>query len=67
LAEEIETLNLYINLESMLLENDFHYELKVNPTVETNSIQIPALLLQPYIENSFKHGLRHKKGDKKIS
>jgi hypothetical protein len=67
LAEEIETLNLYINLESMLLENDFHYELKVNPTVETNSIQIPALLLQPYIENSFKHGLRHKKGDKKLT
>lgn len=66
LADELETLSLYINLESMLLQDDFDFEMKLDPMLDTGAISIPSLLLQPYVENAFKHGLRHKKGKKQL-
>jgi len=66
LSDEIETLTLYINLESILLEDDFSFQLEIDPTVDCGAIEIPSLLLQPYVENAFKHGLRHKKGAKSL-
>ncbi|MCB0509971.1 MAG: histidine kinase, partial [Bacteroidetes bacterium] len=64
LTEEIETLKLYIQLESMLLDGSFHYEIKVDEKLDTDFIWIPNLLIQPLVENAFKHGLRHKRGEK---
>ncbi len=66
LADELETLTLYINLESMLLEEDFTFQFHVDDTIDTGGVLIPSLLLQPYVENAFKHGLRHKKGSKQL-
>ena len=66
LEEEIETLKLYIELESMLLQSDFSYAILVDDNVDISGIQIPTLLLQPFVENAFKHGLRHKTGSKQL-
>ena len=66
LEQEIETLKLYIELESMLLQSDFSYAILVDDNVDISGVQIPTLLLQPYVENAFKHGLRHKTGPKKL-
>ena len=66
IADELKTLKLYIELEAMMLEQ-FSYEVTVDPQVDMTSINIPALVLQPYIENAFKHGLRHKQGEKKLN
>lgn len=66
LAQEIEVLTLYIDLEAMLLESDFSYTMQVDETIDTSYVHIPALLIQPYVENAFKHGLRHKTGTKKL-
>jgi len=66
LSEELETVKLYINLESMLLEDDFEFELEVDEAIDLAAFKIPSLLIQPYIENALKHGLRHKKGNKKL-
>lgn len=57
LPEEVENLRLYLELESIRYEN-FSYELTVDPAVER--LHIPPMLIQPYIENAFKHGLLHK-------
>ncbi len=65
-ADELETLTLYINLESMLLEEDFTFQLDLDDSLDTGGVHIPSLLLQPYVENAFKHGLRHKKGSKQL-
>jgi ligand-binding sensor domain-containing protein len=65
LTDEINTIKLYIELEGMMFD-DFDYEIKIDDNLDTDSINIPSLLLQPYIENAFKHGLRHKKADKKL-
>jgi LytS/YehU family sensor histidine kinase len=66
LDQELDALKLYIDLEAMLLQSDFQYRIQVEENVDPSGIQIPALLLQPYVENAFKHGLRHKTGPKRI-
>jgi LytS/YehU family sensor histidine kinase len=66
LSEEIEILRIYIELEAMLLDGEFSYEIKLEDNIDADSIQIPGLLIQPYVENAFKHGLRHKKDTKKL-
>lgn len=66
LSDELETVKLYINLESMLLEEDFEFDLEVDEAIDLSALKIPSLLIQPYIENALKHGLRHKKGNKKL-
>lgn len=66
LQEEMEVLKLYIDLEALLLGGTFSYSIDIDENVPKQRIKIPSLLLQPFVENAFKHGLRHKKGDKKL-
>jgi ligand-binding sensor domain-containing protein len=57
LKQELETLGLYIELEQLRFEKAFTYHLNVEPQIDQESLMIPALLLQPYIENAIWHGL----------
>jgi len=66
-AEEIETMTLYLDLEKARFDQEFEYEITLKNIEDAYLIKIPSLLLQPYVENAVKHGLLHKKGDKKIT
>jgi LytS/YehU family sensor histidine kinase len=50
----------------MLLQTDLEYSISIDENLEPSCIHVPALLLQPYVENAFKHGLRHKVGPKRL-
>lgn len=69
LATEIEMLELYLELTKIRYENKFVYELLLEDNVNPNDIEIPTLLLQPFVENAIIHGLspRNKTGLLKIS
>lgn len=60
LADELEALTLYIEIEDLRFENRFDYEIKIDKNLELNSIYLPPLILQPYVENAIWHGLMHK-------
>ena len=60
LANELEALELYIQLEAVRFSNKFEYRIELHEDLETDYIEIPPLLLQPYVENSIWHGLMHK-------
>lgn len=59
LAEEIENLENYILLYQSRYEDRFVYSIHVDDVVDTNAKVIPALLLQPFVENAIRHGLLH--------
>lgn len=63
LEEEIATLKLYLELEELRFNNDFTYQINQGPT---DAIEIPPLLIQPFVENAIKHGLMHKDGEKTL-
>ena len=58
LSEEIETLILYMELENLRFRNPFTYNFLIAPDVDIKTTLIPPLILQPFIENSIKHGFR---------
>jgi sensor histidine kinase YesM len=67
LAEEEETLRLYLRLENLRFNEDLDYSINIDPTLNKDGTFIPVMLLQPYVENSIKHGLLHKKGTKRLN
>ena len=56
LHEEIETLKKYIALEAMRFQGAFDYQLNIADDVDTENIQVPPILLQPFVENAIWHG-----------
>ena len=68
LNEEIETLQLYLDLETLRFGKDFHSEITQNlSAINVDEQLVPAMFIQPFAENAMKHGLFHKKGEKRLS
>jgi ligand-binding sensor domain-containing protein len=65
LKKEIEILEKYLDLEQMRFSNKFNWEIINNISIDQN-IRIPNMLIQPYIENSIKHGFIENRFDYKI-
>jgi len=65
LDDEIERISLYLKLEEMRFQDKFDYNINVDKNIEPQSIKIPSMLLQPFIENSIWHGIlpRDKRGN----
>jgi sensor histidine kinase YesM len=61
LDKELETLHLYIQLESIRFQNQFKHEVSIAENISTGSIMIHPMLLQPFIENAIWHGLMQKR------
>jgi ligand-binding sensor domain-containing protein len=66
LDDELRSLKLYLELEALRFEEYFTYEIQVADMLYTYNIHIPAMLIQPYVENAIKHGLMHKHGEKNL-
>ncbi|WP_084370424.1 tetratricopeptide repeat-containing sensor histidine kinase [Reichenbachiella faecimaris] len=60
LKEEQEMIALYLKLEHYRFRDQFEYEFNVDPDLDLDEIEIPPMLIQPYIENAIWHGLRYK-------
>lgn len=67
LAEEMESLKLYLEIEALRFENDFEYQVIYEDELRESEVEIPSMMVQPYVENAIRHGLLHKKGIKKLS
>ena len=66
LNDEKKLLQSYLELEQLRFGSDFQFTLQVDPSINGDLCQLPPLLLQPFVENAIKHGLLHKKGEKKL-
>lgn len=64
--EELETLDLYINIENIRFSKEINYSVHISENLNTENIVVPSLILQPFIENAIWHGLSSKQGDKNI-
>lgn len=61
LAEELEILRLYTDLEKLRFDGKFKVEIITEEELDINKIEIPSMLLQPFVENAIMHGLVYKK------
>lgn len=65
IKEELEILNTYLRVQKIRYEEKIDYQIECEK--ELNQIQIPAMLLQPLVENCIVHGLEEKTGHGNIS
>jgi LytS/YehU family sensor histidine kinase len=57
LHEEIERMKLYLGLEQMRFKDRFDYHFIIDKNIDLFKTKIPAMLFQPYLENSIWHGI----------
>ncbi|HVW12716.1 MAG TPA: tetratricopeptide repeat protein [Mucilaginibacter sp.] len=62
LANDLETLELYMQLEALRLDNKFLYRIMIEESVDCETTMVPPMLLQPFVENSIWHGISPKDG-----
>lgn len=67
LAEEIETMELYMSIENIRFSNEIDFSVIIDSSLNLESIKIPPLVLQPFLENSLWHGLSSKGEGKKMT
>lgn len=63
IEDEIALLSIYLDLEKLRFKDSFEHTLEC---FQAEDIQIPPMIIQPFVENAIKHGLLHKEGIKKL-
>lgn len=66
LVDELETTFLYVKLEKLRFDDSFEFIYHIDEKIDTEDTLIPPMLLQPYIENSIKHGLMNRPAERKL-
>ncbi len=66
LKTELNTLENYIILEQQISAIPFNYTIETNLSIASEEIIVPPMLLQPFVENSIKHGLKQTGGFIKV-
>ena len=67
LNEELETAELYLNIENIRFNNEIDYTITVEKEIDAERVKIPSLVLQPFLENAIWHGLSGiESGEKKL-
>ena len=66
LAEELETAELYLNIENIRFSNTIDYKIEITEGLDPETLKLPSLILQPFLENAIWHGLSSKEGEKKL-
>ncbi len=66
LKKELDSLEVYMSIESMRFDNELKYSIEISDNLESEKYMIPTMILQPYIENAINHGLKHAEGEKKL-
>jgi len=60
LRKEIETIQNYLELQKVRYAGQFDYKLTVDDAIDEETMSIPPMLAQPFIENSIEHGIKYK-------
>ena len=66
LEDELDTMKLYMNIENIRFSNEIDFQVEVEKSINTSSIRVPSLILQPFLENALWHGLSSKENEKQI-
>lgn len=62
LTTELDSLRLYSELEALRFEHHFDFRIEVSEEIDPDFIELPPMIIQPFVENAIWHGLMHKSG-----
>lgn len=66
-AQEVAILENYMELEKLRFTDEFEYEIIVDPSLDAHMVEVPTMIIQPFVENAIWHGLLHEKTKGKLT
>lgn len=60
LEQDLEALKLYLEMERIRFKEKLRYEIRIDSNVDAEYLEVPPMLIQPYVENAIWHGLMHR-------
>jgi tetratricopeptide (TPR) repeat protein len=60
LEKEINTIENYLELQKIRFAGKFDYRIHIADEIDTETLKIPPMLAQPFIENAIEHGIKHR-------
>lgn len=66
LSSELKYLDTYLQLEKLRFKDKFNYTIQTGEDINQQATLIPGMLIQPYVENSLRHGIQHRKDNQGI-
>lgn len=63
IQQELDSLRIYLELESLRFQQKIDYSIDVDPNIQLEKAEIPPMMIQPFVENAIWHGLMPKQGD----
>jgi two-component sensor histidine kinase len=61
LADELRLCEAYLNVERARFGDRLRVTIEVDPDIDPREIEVPVLLIQPFVENAVKHGISPRK------
>lgn len=58
IEQEIDFLVEYLDLQKIRFPNRFNYNIHADQLLEIDELQIPSMIIQPFVENAIEHGLK---------
>lgn len=59
IEEETNYLNEYLILEQLRIPGQFEFSIHTDSAIDAQKTEIPNMMLQPIVENSIRHGIKH--------
>lgn len=59
LSEEVAVLERYLHLEQLCHQHKFEYSIRLPQGADPDEIELPPMLIQPFVENAVVHGVAH--------
>lgn len=58
-SKEIQSIRDYLEMQKLRLNDNLQYTIQIDDTIEQDFIRIPAMILQPIVENAIEHGVEN--------
>ncbi|MGB1295071.1 MAG: tetratricopeptide repeat protein [Flavobacteriales bacterium] len=66
LEKELTIVNTFIDLQNLGVQEPFQFTIEIDDDIEQNQVVIPAMIIQPFIENAIEHGFKKADSNKCI-
>lgn len=66
LHDEVNMLQEYLELEALRFGDTFSYSVDIDEEIDVYNIDVPPMIVQPFVENAIKHGLMHRQGEQQL-
>jgi sensor histidine kinase YesM len=66
LDRELDTIRDYLELQKVRFADKFDYHIDIDTDIDIETVMVPPMLAQPFIENAIEHGIKHKEGKGRI-